>query len=147
MTPEPRGRFNAITAEVRLRTGLVDRYPHGLSLGNGNASTLRPIAAHPSLVVLDELTSALDVSLRSLIMLLLEALQKRLGLACEQLIATADALRRALPRNLEGLELAQDSPKLRTSSNSVMNASLASGRSKPQCYSRIASAVDARNAF
>jgi len=29
------------------------------------------------------------------------------GLACELLIATADALRRALPRNLEGLGLAQ----------------------------------------
>jgi ABC-type iron transport system FetAB ATPase subunit len=108
MTPaEPRERFNAIIAEVRLGTDLVGRYPHGLSLGSGNASTLRPIAAHPSLVVLDEPTSPLDVSLRSLIILLLEALQKRLGLACEQLIATADALRRALPRNLEGLRLEQ----------------------------------------
>jgi ABC-type microcin C transport system duplicated ATPase subunit YejF len=80
-----------ITAEVRLGTGLVDHYPHGLSLGNGNASTLRTIAVHPSLVILNELTSALDVSLGSLIILLLEVLQKRLGLACEQLIATADA--------------------------------------------------------
>jgi ABC-type microcin C transport system duplicated ATPase subunit YejF len=59
MTPaEPRERFNAIIAEVRLGTDLVERYPHGLSLGYGNASTLRPIAAHASLVVLDELTSA-----------------------------------------------------------------------------------------
>ena len=39
----------------------------------------RPIAAYPSPVVLNEPTSALDVSLRSLIILLLEALQKRLG--------------------------------------------------------------------
>jgi hypothetical protein len=75
MTPaEPRERLNAITTEVRLGTGLVDRYPHGLSLGTGNASTLRPIAAHPSLVVLNLPTSAL-VSLRSLIILLLEALR------------------------------------------------------------------------
>jgi ABC-type microcin C transport system duplicated ATPase subunit YejF len=59
MTPaEPRERFNAIIAEVRLGTDLVERYPHGLSLGYGNASTFRPIAAHASLVVLDELTSA-----------------------------------------------------------------------------------------
>jgi len=33
----------------------------------------------------------LEISLRSLIILLLEAFQKRLGLACEQLIETADA--------------------------------------------------------
>jgi hypothetical protein len=32
MTPaEPRERFNAIIAEVRLGTDLVERYPHGLS--------------------------------------------------------------------------------------------------------------------
>ena len=50
-------------------------------MGNGNASTLRAPITNPRLVVLDEPTSALDVSLRSRIILLLEALRKRLGLS------------------------------------------------------------------
>jgi oligopeptide/dipeptide ABC transporter ATP-binding protein len=79
---ERRERLNEVISDVGLGADLMECYPHELSDGQRQRVNIaRAIAAHPSLVVLDEPTSALDVSLRSRIILLLEALQDRLGLS------------------------------------------------------------------
>ncbi|MBV8848541.1 MAG: ABC transporter ATP-binding protein [Methylobacteriaceae bacterium] len=77
-----RERLFEVMDDVGLGRDLVDRYPHEMSGGQRQRVNIaRAIATHPRFVVLDEPTSALDVSLRSRIILLLEHLRKRLGLA------------------------------------------------------------------
>jgi len=79
---ERRDRVAEVLDAVGLGRELADRYPHELSGGQRQRVNIaRAIATNPAFVVLDEPTSALDVSLRSRIILLLEALRERLGLA------------------------------------------------------------------
>jgi oligopeptide/dipeptide ABC transporter ATP-binding protein len=79
---ERRDRVAEVLDAVGLGHDLAGRYPHELSGGQRQRVNIaRAIATNPAFVVLDEPTSALDVSLRSRIILLLEALRERLGLA------------------------------------------------------------------
>ncbi|MBA3381749.1 MAG: ABC transporter ATP-binding protein, partial [Actinobacteria bacterium] len=67
---------------VKLHSSLVHRYPPELSGGQKQRVALaRAFASHPSLLLCDEVTSALDVSVQATIIELIAELSARLGTA------------------------------------------------------------------
>ena len=75
-------RVRELAEQVRIPSAALDRYPHELSGGQlQRIGIARAIATRPRLIILDEPTSSLDLSVRAGVLALLDEIRRETGVA------------------------------------------------------------------